>query len=60
MTGQRADDPPGDGHGAREEWVWLCPNCGQLHFADTPPDMCDYCQDFTTWQRINRLDDYSE
>ncbi|MGJ3238529.1 MAG: hypothetical protein ACFE0Q_07465 [Anaerolineae bacterium] len=34
---------------------WRCPNCGQLIFTapdDRPPDMCDYCQDFTTWRRI--------
>lgn len=30
--------------------LWRCPNCGQVHFAETPPDMCDYCRDFTTWQ----------
>jgi uncharacterized membrane protein len=30
--------------------TWRCPNCGQQHFSDTPPDMCDYCRDFTTWE----------
>lgn len=29
--------------------VWLCPNCGQWHFADEPPEMCAFCSDFTTW-----------
>jgi DNA-binding transcriptional ArsR family regulator len=32
---------------------WECPNCGQHYFSDNPPDMCDYCQDFTTWRRVN-------
>lgn len=29
---------------------WRCPNCGQTYFGEDPPDMCDFCQDFTTWQ----------
>jgi rubrerythrin len=38
--------------------LWECPNCGQRHFGDYPPDMCDYCHDFTTWRRIaERHDD---
>jgi hypothetical protein len=32
---------------------WMCPNCGQVHFGDVPPDMCDFCQDFTTWRLIS-------
>lgn len=32
---------------------WCCPNCGQMHFADLPPDLCDYCDDFTTWQLVS-------
>jgi hypothetical protein len=31
---------------------WRCPNCGQVHFGDTPPDLCDYCRDFTTWELL--------
>jgi hypothetical protein len=32
--------------------IWQCPNCGQNYFGAHPPDMCDYCQDFTTWQPV--------
>jgi hypothetical protein len=32
--------------------LWRCPNCGQVHFAEVPPDMCDFCQDFTTWKPL--------
>jgi hypothetical protein len=32
---------------------WRCPNCGQVHFGDQPPDMCAYCRDFTTWELIS-------
>jgi hypothetical protein len=32
--------------------LWRCPNCGQVHFADVPPDMCDFCQDLTTWKPL--------
>lgn len=33
--------------------VWLCPNCGQWHFAvEQPPEMCAFCRDFTTWVRL--------
>lgn len=35
---------------------WRCPNCGQTYFAapdEAPPDMCHYCEDMTTWQRIH-------
>jgi hypothetical protein len=35
--------------------LWRCPNCGQVHFAEAPPDMCDFCRDFTTWQPIGTL-----
>jgi len=35
---------------------WRCPNCGQVHFGDSPPDMCAFCQDFTTWQRLEEDD----
>ncbi|MCU0499344.1 MAG: hypothetical protein MUF87_18495 [Anaerolineae bacterium] len=35
---------------------WRCPNCGQLHFGETPPDMCAFCQDFTTWQHLNPME----
>jgi hypothetical protein len=31
---------------------WRCPNCGQMNFSEEPPDMCDFCQDFTTWQLV--------
>lgn len=33
---------------------WMCPNCGQFHFGhdDDLPDMCDYCNDLTTWRLI--------
>lgn len=34
---------------------WRCPNCGQTLFTardDDPPDLCDYCDDMTTWQRV--------
>jgi hypothetical protein len=31
--------------------LWECPNCGQLLFSDSPPDMCDFCGDFTTWKK---------
>ncbi|MEO8610762.1 MAG: hypothetical protein ABI690_22885 [Chloroflexota bacterium] len=34
--------------------VWCCPNCGQSYFGKNPPDMCDYCRDFTTWRRVER------
>ncbi|MBC8100062.1 MAG: hypothetical protein H7Y11_11515 [Armatimonadetes bacterium] len=33
---------------------WCCPNCGQVHFSDSPPDMCAFCRDFTTWERVSR------
>ncbi|MFN8375055.1 MAG: bifunctional DNA primase/polymerase [Anaerolineae bacterium] len=32
--------------------LWKCPNCGQVHFAEEPPDMCDFCRDFTTWKPL--------
>jgi len=35
---------------------WRCPNCGQQVFTnpdEPPPDMCDYCDDYTTWQQFN-------
>ncbi len=32
---------------------WKCPNCGQVHFAEVPPDMCDFCHDFTTWKPLD-------
>jgi len=35
---------------------WRCPNCGQMFFTapdDEPPDICHYCRDMTTWQRVN-------
>jgi uncharacterized OB-fold protein len=34
---------------------WRCPNCGQMYFCDAkedPPDMCHYCRDMTTWERL--------
>jgi hypothetical protein len=40
------------GEGESEVKLWKCPNCGQVHFADVPPDMCDFCQDFTTWKPL--------
>lgn len=33
---------------------WECPNCGQSYFGEQPPDLCDYCQDFTTWRPVNQ------
>ncbi len=39
---------------------WRCPNCGQMHFTvpdDEPPDICAYCSDMTTWQRLQSPDD---
>lgn len=38
-------DPPDFG------LTWECPNCGQTFFGQQPPDLCAYCQDFTTWRR---------
>jgi len=35
-----------------DEPRWICPNCGQTYFGEDPPDMCDYCGDFTTWRRL--------
>lgn len=35
-----------------EMCYWRCPNCGQVHFGDHPPDLCAFCRDFTTWQLI--------
>jgi len=32
------------------ELRWECPNCGQHVFGAEPPDLCDFCQDFTTWR----------
>lgn len=32
--------------------LWRCPNCGQSHFSDDPPEMCDFCRDFTTWREL--------
>ncbi|MDQ7025357.1 MAG: hypothetical protein Q9P01_01125 [Anaerolineae bacterium] len=35
---------------------WRCPNCGQTLFTapnDEPPDICNYCRDMTTWQRVD-------
>lgn len=34
---------------------WECPNCGQSYFGDDPPDMCDFCGDFTTWRPLTDL-----
>jgi predicted RNA-binding Zn-ribbon protein involved in translation (DUF1610 family) len=34
---------------------WRCPNCGQTIFTgidSEPPDICNYCRDMTTWQRV--------
>jgi hypothetical protein len=34
---------------------WRCPNCGQTLFTAPdyePPDICNYCRDMTTWQRV--------
>ncbi|GAB4516189.1 MAG: hypothetical protein OHK0046_21090 [Anaerolineae bacterium] len=36
--------------------LWQCPNCGQVLFSDQPPDMCDFCRDFTTWRLIAEAD----
>lgn len=36
---------------------WRCMNCGQHIFTtvqDTPPDICAYCCDMTTWQVIEK------
>lgn len=30
--------------------LWLCPNCGQTLFSPCPPDLCDFCADYTTWR----------
>lgn len=33
---------------------WRCPNCGQQVFTppdESPPELCDYCADYTTWER---------
>jgi hypothetical protein len=38
---------------------WRCPNCGQMNFSEEPPDMCDFCQDFTTWQLVTETVDTS-
>ncbi|MFZ4826809.1 MAG: hypothetical protein ACOYLB_05590 [Phototrophicaceae bacterium] len=32
---------------------WYCPNCGQVIFGETPPDLCAFCKDFTTWKQFN-------
>ncbi len=39
---------------------WYCPNCGQTYFGDDPPDMCDFCEDFTTWKRVPRPQRYPD
>lgn len=31
--------------------IWECPNCGQTFFGQYPPDLCDFCRDFTTWRK---------
>ncbi|HEX2906162.1 MAG TPA: hypothetical protein VHO69_04835 [Phototrophicaceae bacterium] len=36
--------------------IWECPNCGQSYFGAQPPDLCDYCRDFTTWRLIKPAD----
>jgi hypothetical protein len=36
--------------------IWLCPNCGQSYFGAHPPDLCDYCRDFTTWRQVKPAD----
>ena len=39
---------------------WRCPNCGQTLFTAPdyePPDICDYCRDMTTWQRVDEDED---
>jgi uncharacterized OB-fold protein len=44
-------------HPARQTLlIWQCPNCGQSYFGEYPPDMCDYCQDFTTWRQVELPD----
>jgi hypothetical protein len=38
---------------------WRCPNCGQTLFTAPdyePPDICAYCRDMTTWQRVEDED----
>lgn len=38
---------------------WRCMNCGQQFFClpeEEPPDICDYCQDMTTWQQLSPPD----
>ena len=42
--------------GAVDVKIWTCPNCGQTHFGDLPPDMCDVCNDFTTWRLVEAED----
>ena len=36
---------------------WRCMNCGQYVFVVVgfdPPDICQYCNDMTTWQLAER------
>jgi len=49
---QPREMPPERDEAAPGLQVWRCLNCGQQHFADVPPDTCDFCQDMTTWERF--------
>ena len=35
---------------------WRCLNCGQMVFVqafDDPPDICQFCDDMTTWRLLD-------
>ncbi len=36
--------------------LWQCPNCGQTLFSSSPPDLCDFCGDLTTWRYVQPMD----
>ncbi|NWF67575.1 MAG: bifunctional DNA primase/polymerase [Chloroflexi bacterium] len=44
--------PPEARLASSELQLWRCPNCGQQHFADVPPQICAFCCDMTTWERV--------
>jgi len=59
LADSRREDNPQGNKAHNDELAdivrWRCLTCGQQHFTtpgQEPPDICDYCQDMTTWERL--------